>query len=361
MPVRRLPDSPNLDHLEAQATDLRRDHAGRSAKAAQRLREFLPRCRWLNDDAIFANTLSQSDALLAIAREYGYPSWPRLKAHVEGPSPIDRWKRPQHDLITDPVFRHAVDLIDAGDTSGLRGWLLTYPALVHQHVEFEGGNYFHSATLLNFIAENPVRRGRLPSTIGDVARVLLDAGPDAQSRDETLMLVATGSVPRECGVQAVLIALLCAYGAAPDVAARQAAIVMECDAVAELVTHGAKMTPVLAAALDLPLGDLSFKTTEDLQVALSVAAQFGRAEAVRSLLNAGADPNAYNPPGGHSHATPLHQAAGFGHLEAARALVEGGARLDTRDVLWNATPLEWARHEHKHETAIFLERLAQSL
>lgn len=328
--------------------------------AAQRLREFLPRCRRLNDDAIFATALSQSEALLAIAREYGYPSWPRLKAHVEGPSPIDRWKTPQHELITDPTFRHAVDLIDAGDAAGLREWLRMHSALVHQHVTFEGGNYFHSATLLNFIAENPVRHGKLPSNIVEVTLAILEANPDAASRDETLMLVATGSVPRECGVQAQLIALLCRHGANPNGAAKAAAVLMEDASVAELVKHGAKMTPILATALGLPLEDLTDATAEDLQIALSVASQSGRVDAVLALLKAGANPNAYNPPGGHAHATPLHQAAGFGHLAAARALVEAGARPDMRDVLWNATPLEWARHEGRLEVARYLEMVGQA-
>jgi hypothetical protein len=57
---------------------------------------------------------------------------------------------------------------------------------VHQHVLFEGGNYFRSPTLLEFVAENPVRHGRLPSNIVAVTRVVLEAGPDISERNETL-------------------------------------------------------------------------------------------------------------------------------------------------------------------------------
>ena len=40
---------------------------------------------------------------------------------------------------------------------------------------FEGGNYFRNPTLLEFIAENPIRRGTLPENIAEVAKVILDA------------------------------------------------------------------------------------------------------------------------------------------------------------------------------------------
>jgi uncharacterized protein (TIGR02246 family) len=53
-----------------------------------------------------------------------------------------------------------------------------------------------------------------------------------------------------------------------------------------------------------------------------------RADIVRLLLDAGEDPNRYNPDGLHSHSTPLHQAALAGHDAVVRLLVERGARLD---------------------------------
>ena len=51
----------------------------------------------------------------------------------------------------------------------------------------------------------------------------------------------------------------------------------------------------------------------------------GTVEIVRVLLDAGEDPNRFNPVGGHSHSTPLHQAAGNGHLDVVKLLVERGA------------------------------------
>jgi ankyrin repeat protein len=73
----------------------------------------------------------------------------------------------------------------------------------------------------------------------------------------------------------------------------------------------------------------------------------GHAEIVRLLLDAGEDPNRYNPDGNHGHSTPLHQAAFAGHEGVVRLLVERGARLDIRDTVWHGTPLGWALHSGK--------------
>jgi hypothetical protein len=35
-------------------------------------------------------------------------------------------------------------------------------------------------------------------------------------------------------------------------------------------------------------------------------------------------------------------------------LVERGARVDMKDVLWHATPAEWARHEGKSQVEAYL-------
>src|ERR1700689_5252100 len=218
MPVRRLPSNPNLDHLKYQAKDLLKDHAAHNSGAAQRLREFHPRFRRSTGAEIFAAHLKLSDAQLAIARESGFQSWARLKRHIEKPTFTDQLNLPHHERIEDATFRRAVDLIDGGDVAGLRAWLGEHPKLVHQHIAFEGWNYFHNPTLLEFVAENPVRRGTLPENIVDVAAVILDAGADRDKSEmnETLALVATGSVPRECHLQIPLIDLLCDRGADPD-------------------------------------------------------------------------------------------------------------------------------------------------
>jgi hypothetical protein len=357
MPVKRLPSNPNLDHLKYQAKDLLKGHAARNPGAGQRIREFHPRFGRATDAEIFYAQLSLSDAQLTIAREYGFPSWARLKRHMEKPTLSDQLDLPHQRRIEDATFRRAVEFLDAGDVAGLRAHLNQHPNLVRQHVVFEGGNYFRNPTLLEFVAENPVRHGTLPANIVQVAKVILDAGASQSALNETLVLVSTGSIPRECRAQLPLIDLLCDYGAHPNSAIHAAALHGEFEAVNALIGHGARIDLPVASALGriedarrlLPGGD-----GEDRHLALTLASQFGHVEIVRLLLDAGEDPNRYNPVGGHSHTTPLHQAAGAGHEEVVRLLVERGARLDLKDILWQATPADWARDGSRKEIEAYL-------
>jgi hypothetical protein len=360
MPVRPLPPNPNLEHLKYQARDLKKLHAARDRGAAQRIREFHPECRELTDEAIFARKVSLSDAQLTIARERGFKSWPRLKEYVEKPELASRIKKPRHELIEDAVFRRSVDLVDAGDPEGLREFLKRNKKLVHQRVEFEGWNYFRNPTLLEFIAENPIRRGTLPENIVEVARVILDEGPDQMSRDTTLALAATGSVPLELGLTVPLIEVLCEYGADPNEAINAAALHGSLLAVRALLKQGARTTlPVAAALNDIEQVRrlLATATKQERHVALAIASQIGWVEVVRLLLEAGEDPSRYNPMGGHSHTTPLHQAALIGNEALVRLLLEHGADPRMRDLMWEGTPADWARHEGHAKVEAYLRGL----
>jgi Ankyrin repeats (3 copies) len=357
MPVKPLPANPDLNHLRYQAKDLLKARALRDPESAQRIREFHPRFNKATDDGIFAAPFGLVDAQLTIAREHGFPSWSRMKARIERPTTTDRLDLPYQERIADAAFRLAVDLLDVGDVAGLRAHLRHHPDLVRRHVVFDGGNYFRNPTLLEFIAENPTRRGTLPRNVVDVATVILEAGVIQSAPDETLNLVASSNVARECGVQVSLIALLCDYGADPNSATRTAAIHAEFEAVKALIRRGAHVDLPLATALG-QIEDfhrlLQFSSSEDRHWALALASQFGQVEIVRILLDAGEDPNRYNPVGGHSHSTPLHQAAAAGNGDLVRLLVERGAKLDWKDTMWQAIPAEWARHEGKTEIEAYL-------
>jgi Family of unknown function (DUF5990)/Domain of unknown function (DUF5655) len=66
----QLPARPDLDQLRRQARELHHDAREGDARALRRLRQA-------------AGTVTLSAAQLAIARDYGFASWPRLKAEVE--------------------------------------------------------------------------------------------------------------------------------------------------------------------------------------------------------------------------------------------------------------------------------------
>lgn len=362
MPTKRLPQRPSLAHLKYQARDLLADrHAGKP-DACQRIREFHPRFHGSSDAQIRSARFILSDAYLAIAREYGFASWARLRAHVTNPADLDR---PQHERIDDPVFRLAVDLVDDADVDGLRGYLSQHPAVVHQRVVFEGGNYFRNPSLLEFIAENPIRHGRLSPEVVDVAAVILEAGArtDQAALDSTLGLVCSASVPRECGVQIPLILLLCKYGA--NVARAMGAAIShgEFEAAEELQRCGAPVDLAAAAAMgrvNVVREQLRSSTPEARHIALALACEHGHIEALKLLLDTGEAPSRYNPVGFHAHSTPLHQAALAGHFDVVRMLVERGARLDLKDIHYDGTAADWAEHAGRVEIADYLRARRRS-
>jgi ankyrin repeat protein len=79
MPSRELPSRPHLDHLKNEAKALRQAFLRGDAEAIERVRAVLgPRTE-----------LKLTEAQRVIAREYGFPTWSRLRTHVEASRGID--------------------------------------------------------------------------------------------------------------------------------------------------------------------------------------------------------------------------------------------------------------------------------
>jgi hypothetical protein len=76
VPTRALPEHPNLDQLRHQAKDLLSAFTARDAAAIAEVNEHYHGA----DPSSFA----LHDAQLVLARAYGFESWPKLKAHVDG-------------------------------------------------------------------------------------------------------------------------------------------------------------------------------------------------------------------------------------------------------------------------------------
>ena len=202
MPTKWLPDSANLDHLKHQAKDLLRDFRAGQMAAFQRVREFHPRFFDVADAEMPSRRFILSDAQLSIAREYGYASWPRLK-DVIAERRYEDLRLSHKDRLPDGPFKQALDLMDMGDEVRLRRHLARHPGLVHETAFFEGGNYFSNPTLLEFLPQNPIRQERLPANAVAIAETLLEAGAkdNREAMNQTLLLAASGSLCRECGVQ----------------------------------------------------------------------------------------------------------------------------------------------------------------
>ena len=361
MPTKRLPSNPSLDHLKSQASDLLKLIATRNAEAIQRIREFHPRFREADDTTTAGSKLTLSDALFTISREYGYRSWTSLKRTVENSRKSTKQHAhiPHHERISNSVFSRAIEYLDSGDANGLSSYLKRHPGLVREKVEFEGENYFRNPTLLEFIAENPIRQGSLPSNIKTVAQVILDAGAKDMpvSVNSALELVVSGRIPRECSVQIPLIDLLCDYHADVNQAMSSALLHGEFAATETLLKHGASLSlPVASATGNLIAAKkkLSTSSADQRHLAMALATQHGHTDILRLLLDAGENPNRYNPIGGHSHCYPLHQAAFFAHESTISLLLERGARTDVTDIIHKGTPLDWAIHAGHDQIAELL-------
>ncbi len=94
--LKALPQLPHLEHLKNQARALQRAARQADPAALSRVAASHPRFARL---APSSGSLSLGDAQLVVAREYGFASWSRLKAHVE----LARLTRPA--TVTLPVVR----------------------------------------------------------------------------------------------------------------------------------------------------------------------------------------------------------------------------------------------------------------
>jgi len=261
--------------------------------------------------------------------------------------------------ITDPLFREAVEAIDNGNISLLKKLLPDHPQLVSTRLDVPTEGYFKHPYLLWFVADNPIRHERLPPNITEITALLIDAvrqnaGESFQHQiDYTLGLVATGRIPKECGVQIELIDLLIDAGASPG--SGQGALANGNPTAAQrLIERGGKLTLTTAIGLDRKEDIerlLKQATAGDKQIALIASAYFGKPDMVQQVIDSGADVNAYidRSSGFHSHATALHQAVYSRSLDAVKILVAAGADLNLQDRIYGGTPLGWAQYLQKDE------------
>jgi hypothetical protein len=306
-----------------------------------------PRYRGKSVHDVDAATLDMGDAQIVVAQEYAFNTWEDLTKFAEAVA---------HD---GPIatFETAVDAVVGGDLPVLQSMLREHPELPHARSARR-----HHATLLHYIGANGVEgiRQKTPPNAIEITRTLLDAGaePDAvadlyDNKCTTMSMLVSSAHPAQAGLQAALAETLLDYGSAPQgrgtawqSPAMTALAFGYLDTAKVLARRGAA-PDTLSAAAGLGLVDdarrrLPGADGKDRHIAIALAAQHGNTEIVRLLLDAGEDPNRYNPDGWHSHSTPLHQAIASDHGDVVRLLVERGARTDIKDTIYDGTALGWA-------------------
>ncbi|MEM0914540.1 MAG: hypothetical protein AAGK09_08005 [Planctomycetota bacterium] len=140
VPFAKLPDRPDLDQLKTQAKEVLRRHRDGEAEAVATVdRHF---------NAPDGEPLTLAQAQLVLARTYGYDSWPKLKAYVEGVT--------RERLVT---------AIRTGDRAAVRDLLRRRPELANATTGDGEQRMTHLAVLNND-----------PSML----RLLMDHGADAR-------------------------------------------------------------------------------------------------------------------------------------------------------------------------------------
>jgi ankyrin repeat protein len=354
-----LPFDANLAEYRQQAEGLLQALNSGGEAAAWRFKWLHPRFRGKPVAEVRAPSLDEADAQVVIAHEYGFESWSDLAAFTDA---VRADGTVQH-------FEAAVEVVVSGDVRALQ-------AMLHDHPELISARSMrsHHATLLHYIAANGVEgvRQKTPENAVEVAKLLLEAGAEVdaladmyEAQCTTLSMLVSSCHPAKAGLQAALAETLLNHGAALDGSDSRGhtpvltALAFGYLNTAEVLARRGAPVDNLAAAAGLGrLGDtarlLPLADRPSKHVALALAAQHGHADVVQLLLEAGEDPNRYNPDGYHAHSTPLHQAAYSGHAEVVQLLIEGGARLDIRDTVYEGTPLGWALHGGRTAIAEYL-------
>ncbi len=314
-----LPARPDLGQLRRQAKELLRSAAEGDDQARDRI-------------LAVSDRLTLASAQLALAREYGFAGWPKLKREVE-----------RREILDDrDLDRLAALLAEAPElaTAQMEHWRdhpkgaspLGYTAMLRYDTagrlwrEVPGTAAMASALIeAGAPIEGEPGERETPlitaASYGDaeVARVLIDAGADieATAADDS------GGVP---GGTALL----------------HAAVFGMTDVVDVLVAAGARVEGIEVAAA---AGDVGGWTTDDTPPdarirALVMAADHQRLDVIDQLIAAGTPVDGIDPVfGGH----PLRTAAANGRPESVRRLLAHGSDPNLRDPESKRTPLELCR------------------
>ena len=342
-----LPARPNLDQLRRQARDLLRAARAGDAAATRRIE-------------IVSDRLTLAAAQLAVAREYGFASWARLKAQVDASTAdlarkvrvfleasVSDWTGRAARLLaaTPEIAGHSfATAVVLGDAVRVRHEIERDPALATRADELSGWTPLHAVCGSRWHRLDPARTDGLVA----VARLLLDAGASLEARargGRTPLGCATATASSGTGNEPV-IRLLLQRGAVPEdqdlYLVGFASNAHRC--LRLLLDHTPDVASTVETALAAPI---SIGDTDGCRLLLEAGADPGRyvddppcpavyaavrsgcsAELVELLLAHGADPEAPGPDG----RSPHRLAVGGGRSDLAAALRRRGAPDDATDI-----------------------------
>jgi ankyrin repeat protein len=294
-PSRALPASPSLEQQKKQARELLRAVQAADPAALKRFREHHPRY------SEKSSGLALADAQLVLAREYGFPSWPKLKAW------IDRVSRPGPTRV---FVRDAA-------------W---YDARARGLVEM------HKGALPNALAQ--IRAWHPSFADAEIAAASL-------TLDDARLVYARQHGARDWNDFLAGVSRL--SGGEAGAFARAFAAIEQGD--------DGPLRELLRSHPDIA-GERG--TNGNTLLSLAVATERRDGPLVRSLLAAGADPNLPNDRGW----TPLHQAASLDHPPLLALLLDAGAAVTVSAHGEGGTPLAVALFWGKREAATILAEVA---
>jgi hypothetical protein len=418
VPVRGLAGNANLEQLRKGAKSFQRAVRAGDAGAAEVVREFHPRLGDAQTGSPELEVFTRADALLVIARQFGFASWPKLKAHLElvavyarsphaqpvggalvderavvneflrlacltyGDDDRERLRRAQAMLAEhDWLARASVHTVAAaGEVDGARELLDRDP----EQASMVGGPFGWEPLL--YLAYSRVSLGSGGSAVG-VARLLLQCGadPNAGYLWEGLVppltaltgaLGGSGTIPGH-PEELALARLLLEHGADPNdgqaLYNRGWGPDPEEDWLELLFEFGlgtgdgGPWRRLLGERQDSPRAMAGDRDTMERLLTADPGLRERAIDRRPDQLVRAAGLDSYEAVAvlielgfdvnARSRTAPLHEAALRGNIAIIRLLLDHGADPNVHDTGYNATPAGWAEHHGQRDAQALLEAL----